>query len=95
MWLPSSPVHDGIEAVRSMLPRTWFDSNRCTRLLDAMYAYRTDFDEKRQVHRVTPLHDWSSDYADMMRYFAVSNGTGQLTNWSSDLDYSAANRAVI
>ena len=54
------PVHDGIEAVRAMLPRTWFDSNRCTRLLDAMYAYRTDFDEKRQVHRQTPLHDWSS-----------------------------------
>ena len=89
------PVHDGIEAVRSMLPRTWFDKDKCSRLLDALYAYRTDYDEKRQVHRQTPLHDWSSDYADSVRYWAVMNGTGQLTKWGSTLDYSEANRMVI
>jgi phage terminase large subunit len=35
--------------------------------------YRRDYDEKRQEFRQNPLHDWTSHYADAVRYFAVGH----------------------
>ena len=68
---PNLPVADGIQAVRSLLPRCWFDRTRCARGLEALRMYRRDYDEKGQEYRVRPVHDWTSHYADAFRYFAV------------------------
>src|SRR5262249_6360569 len=38
--LPAMPVDDGIQAVRALLPRCWFDGERCARGLDALRPYR-------------------------------------------------------
>jgi hypothetical protein len=35
--------------------------------------YRREYDDKRQEFRVHPLHDWTSHYADALRYFAVGH----------------------
>ena len=35
--------------------------------------YRREWDEKRKEFRVRPLHDWTSHYADALRYFAVGH----------------------
>ena len=64
------PVADGIQAVRRLLPRCWFDKN-VKQGLDALRNYRRNYDEKRNVFFDTPLHDWCSHAADAMRYLAV------------------------
>lgn len=68
---PNLPVEDGIQAVRMMLATTWFDKEKCKAGIEALRMYRRDYDEKRQEFRVRPLHDWTSHYADALRYYAV------------------------
>jgi hypothetical protein len=64
-------IDDGIEAVRTTLPKCYFDEKKCSHLIEALRQYRKDFDEKNKVFRDRPLHDWTSHPADAMRYLAV------------------------
>jgi len=68
---PMLPVEDGIQAVRTMLDRCWFDVDRCERGIDALRQYRRDWDENGKAWRGRPHHDWSSHAADAFRYLAV------------------------
>jgi len=70
---PNIPLADGIQAVRMLLPTCWFDKVKCKDGIEALRMYRRDYDEKRQEFRVNPLHDWTSHYADALRYFAVGH----------------------
>ncbi len=77
-------VDMGIQAVRQMLPMCEFNTTpipfdgetieqarqRMQRALDALRQYRREWDEKRQCFKDAPLHDWTSDYADGIRYLA-------------------------
>jgi len=65
-------IVDGIEAVRSALSKIWIDETLCGPLLKALENYRQEFDFKRKTYKSHPLHDWSSHFADAMRYLAVS-----------------------
>lgn len=82
---PDLLVADGIEAVRNMLGRCWFDQERCERGVAALKNYRKEWDEDRGVFRSTPLHDWCADPADAFRMGAVTEvpgfGTGQKINY--------------
>lgn len=69
--LPRADLEDGISAVRMLLPKCWFDAEKCERGIEALRQYRRDFDEKLQAFRVKPLHDWCSHAADAFRYLAV------------------------
>jgi phage terminase large subunit len=69
--LPRTSVDDGIQAARALLPRCWFDRDKCERGIDALRSYRRDWDEKLQNYRDRPLHDWSSHAADAFRYLAL------------------------
>lgn len=69
---PKLPVADGIDAVRRMIPTCWFDETRCANGIEALKAYRKEFDDKRQVFRDTPYHDWASHAADAMRVGATT-----------------------
>jgi phage terminase large subunit len=62
---------EGIAQVAHALRNTWFDRDETRSLREALAAYRSDYDEVRQVHRLTPVHDWSSHHADAMRYLVV------------------------
>jgi len=68
---PMLPVEDGIQAVRTMLDRCWFDAEKCERGIDALRQYRRDWDENGKAWRGRPHHDWSSHAADAFRYLAV------------------------
>jgi hypothetical protein len=70
------PVADGINAVRNLLPRCVFDAQKCEKGLEALRAYRTDWDDKAKTARKNPKHDWSSHGADAFRELAV-----QLFDW--------------
>lgn len=65
-------VEDGINAVRNLLPKCYFDEKNCDRGLDALRNYQRKFDEKAQTFLQKPLHDWSSHGADAFRTLALS-----------------------
>jgi phage terminase large subunit len=69
--LPRTGVDDGIAAARSLLPRCRFNKATTQRGIEAMQQYRKKWDDKNKVFMDTPLHDWSSDYADSFRYLAM------------------------
>ena len=88
------PVHDGIEAARVLLPRCYFDREGCQAGLEALRAYRSEYDERRQAMKLQPFHDWSSHGADAFRYLAIGHdnvGTGQ---WRP-IDYGELRRRSI
>lgn len=69
--VPKQSVDDGINAVRLLLPKCYFDKTKCERGLEALRQYRTDFDEKLKTFKPHPLHDWTSHAADAFRYLAT------------------------
>ena len=70
----------GINAVRVLLPKCWFDAKRCERGVDALKLYHADTDRHNAdpggqlVLKPTPVHDWTSHAADSLRYFAMTEG---------------------
>jgi phage terminase large subunit len=64
---PMQLIADGINAVRTILPKMWFDRVKCAKGLDAMRNYRKRYDEKRRTFEEHPHHDWASHGADAMR----------------------------
>lgn len=79
---PKLAVDDGIAAVRKILPKCHFHS-RCEEGVEALRAYKRDYDDEKDVYRDTPTHDWSSHGSDAFRYFAVV-GSDIITSDSSD-----------
>lgn len=65
-------IEDGIEAVRSALPRMWFDQKMCADLIKALENYRQEWDIKKKIYKGYPLHNWASHFADAIRYLAIS-----------------------
>ena len=70
--VPDLGVQDGIQAVRMMLPYTWFDEDRCSEGIEALRQYQREYDEDKKAFRQTPRHDWCSHPADAMRMLAVA-----------------------
>ncbi len=69
--VPAAPVADGIQAVRSLLPRCWFDADACAKGLEALRHYARDWDDRTQTFRERPRHDWASHAADAFRIGAT------------------------
>jgi phage terminase large subunit len=58
-----------INATRVKFNRFYFDQAGCgERALDALRMYRAEYDERNEVLRNNPLHNWASDYADALGY---------------------------
>ncbi len=70
--LPAGVREHGINAVRLLLPRCYFDVRRCEHGIEALKMYQTEWDEKNKVFKSTPKHDWASHGADAFRYLAVA-----------------------
>jgi hypothetical protein len=70
--VPNLDLQDGIQAVRAILPRCWFDAGRCKQGLEALRQYQREWDEDRKVFKPKPLHNWASHPSDGFRYLAVS-----------------------
>ena len=84
---PRLSIADGIQAVRRLLPRCWFD-HKTKPGLDAIRNYRREYNEKQQVFYDKPLHDWSSHYSDAFRYLAIGLDESD-DSWSTDLPINA------
>jgi len=70
--LAAQNVMDSINAARITLASAWFDADKCHHGLEALRAYRTDYDERRKVFNDKPRHDWSSHSADAFRYLSLA-----------------------
>ena len=70
--VPMRKVAEGIEAVRALLPRCWFDAENCAEGLKALRHYRI------KESSGLPLHDSSSHFADSMRYQAIGYREGMI-----------------
>ena len=71
--LPNMSRQDGITAVRATLTTTYFNIS-CPAVregITALKMYQREFDEKRNVFKREPLHNWASNPADAMRYLAL------------------------
>jgi len=90
---PKMSVQDGINAVRTSIPRMYFDKDKCKLGLEALRQYRTEYNDKRGIFSNAPLHDWCSHAADAMRYFAITKRKASFH--SQPLDYSRLDRMVI
>jgi hypothetical protein len=64
---------EGIHAVRALLPKCYFDAEKCKMGLRALSQYHKEWDEERKVYKNTPQHDWSSNAADSFRYLAMGH----------------------
>ena len=85
--VPMMTVADGINAVRTILPRCWFDKAKCERGIDALAQYRREWNEERKVYHDRPFHDWASHPADAFRMLALSVNSVTNDDWSKPLQY--------
>lgn len=69
--VPSLSLSDGIAATRLIFPDIHFHEEGCRDGLRALRSYHREFDEDRKVYKDTPVHDWSSHFADALRYFGI------------------------
>jgi phage terminase large subunit len=69
--VPNIGVQDGIQAVRRMLPRVWFNADTCNDGIEALRQYQREWDDEKKSFRASPRHDWTSHPADAFRMLAV------------------------
>jgi hypothetical protein len=89
----TSNVANDINEVRQVLPQCWFDKDKTARGVDALRAYRREWDEKLKAYRDKPLHDWASDPADAFRTFAIGKPREAMA--SAKIDYRRVQRHVV
>jgi phage terminase large subunit len=69
------PLHrpeDGINAVRVVLDRSFFDLEKCGVGLKALKNYQRKWDSKNGMFMSRPLHNWASHASDAFRTAAMS-----------------------
>ncbi len=69
-------INDGIEKVRGILSRCYFDEVKTEILYTALANYRKEYDDQAGVYKDKPLHDKYSHAADAMRLIGL--------NWEED-----------
>ena len=93
--VPAHHVHDGIAATRRLFPRIYvsnppLDPNdpegggAGDDLIEAMKQYHREWDDDLLTFKDQPVHDWSSDYMDALRYMAVAVNIDAPGLFSSD-----------
>lgn len=79
-------INEGIEMTRQKIPMCYFDENRCKDGIRALTKYHKEWDDKRQVYRSYPLHDWSSNSADAFRQFAQGYKEDSHRGWDKPIE---------
>ena len=82
---PKLEVDHGIESVRNTLPNCWFDRIRCKMGIESLKQYKKVFDDKNQVFKNKPHHNWASHGADAFRYGCVGEAP-ERTDWAREIN---------
>ena len=83
--VPKLSIEDGINAARMILPRCWFDRDKCQLGLEALRQYSWERNDKTGQMKNKPKHSWASHAADAFRYLAV--GLNESKQFSSKIKY--------
>ena len=84
---------DGIQTVRSMLGRCYFDEEKCGKGVRHLEAYKKQWDDRLGCYKNSPLHDEHSHAADSFRYLAVGLKMIEASSHGSvENDIKAVNR---
>lgn len=81
MVAPKLPIQDGIERVRGLFSRFYFDEKKTKKLYESLSNYRKEWDAKLGVFKNNPRHDENSHLADAVR-------TG-CSVWSDEPEFSS------
>ena len=68
---PQLLIDDGIQSVRAMLDKCYFDEEKCEKGIDCLLNYQRDWDDNGQTWRMRPNHNWASHGSDAFRYLAI------------------------
>ena len=68
---PQLLIDDGIQQVRAMLDKCFFDEKNCEKGIDCLLNYQRDWDDNGKTWRMRPNHNWASHGADAFRYLAI------------------------
>jgi phage terminase large subunit len=68
--LPRLAVDDRIASARALLPKCWFDAEKCARGIKALRNYSREWDGKLGIFKSAPKHDWASHGSDSFGYGA-------------------------
>lgn len=69
--IPQGKVDDSIQAGKFLFDRLWIDEEKCALWLDAISEYKREWDDKRDMYKEIPFHNWTSHAADVHRYAAI------------------------
>ena len=69
---PNISIMDGIESVRTTLPRIHVDNVKCKILVAALRNYRKQYDAATKTYKPQPLHDSNSHVCDALRYLCLT-----------------------
>ena len=62
---------DGIEAIRQIIPKCYFDKKRCSDGINSLKQYHKEWDFKKKMFR--HVHDWASHGTDGFQTLALSH----------------------
>ena len=77
---PRVKLDDGIHAAKMLLPRCYFDGDKCSKLIRALRHYHRKFSDKERVFKLKPVRDFSTHGCDAMRYLAVGLNEQKIFN---------------
>lgn len=66
------PVNDGIDRVRTLFSKFYFEEEKCQKLHESLFNYRKEFDQKLGVFKDKARHDDNSHFADAVRTLGVT-----------------------
>ena len=76
--VPNIGVNEGIDAVRNILNRCWFDETKCSKGISALESYKKEWNDRHGCWSSSPLHNFASHGSDAFRMLAA--GIGRLVN---------------
>lgn len=71
---PKLLISEGIDALRNILHRCYFDEVKCELGIQALESYKREWDDKHGCWKSKPLHNWASHTCDAFRYLAIGLG---------------------
>jgi phage terminase large subunit len=70
--VPMATKLDGVQAVRSTLPKCVFHQRTETVGMSALEQYRREWDDEKKTFKASEVHDWTSHLADAFRYLSLA-----------------------
>lgn len=71
---PKIDLIEGIDAVRNILNRCWFNQSKCSSGIKALENYKKEWNDRHGCWSSRPLHNFASHGADAFRMLAVCVG---------------------